>query len=114
MGESEDLPRILGPLAEDAAAAALGQAAALEQEPLSRELLVAAIEAAAPAVAKLRVSVPLCPCPAVMPIGKPFGGRSLAVKPLSRADILLIGCLSRFAAEVCASKCRLMGLHSSA
>jgi hypothetical protein len=53
--ESEDLPRILGPLAEDAAASALGRAAALDQAPLDRELLLAAIEAAAPAVAKLRV-----------------------------------------------------------
>lgn len=52
---SEDLPRIVGPLADDAAAAALGRAGALDQKPLDRDLMLAAIEAAAPALAKLRV-----------------------------------------------------------
>jgi hypothetical protein len=52
---SEDLPRILGALAEDAAAAALGRSGALEQAPLDRDMLVTAIEAGAPALAKLRV-----------------------------------------------------------
>ncbi|KAK9905917.1 hypothetical protein WJX75_008898 [Coccomyxa subellipsoidea] len=51
---SEDLPRILGALAEDAAAAALGRSGALEQAPLDRDMLVTAIEAGAPALAKLR------------------------------------------------------------
>lgn len=57
--ESEDLPRILGPLADDAPAAALGRAGALEQAPADRDLVLAAIEARAPALAKLRVR-PLC------------------------------------------------------
>ncbi|CAL8471952.1 g11494 [Coccomyxa elongata] len=52
--ESEDLPRILGPLADDAPAAALGRAGALEQAPADRDLILAAIEARAPALAKLR------------------------------------------------------------
>ncbi len=53
--ESEDLPRILGPLADDAAAAALGRSGALDQPPPHRDALLAAIEAGAPALAKLRV-----------------------------------------------------------
>ncbi|EIE23685.1 hypothetical protein COCSUDRAFT_63210 [Coccomyxa subellipsoidea C-169] len=52
--ESEDLPRILGPLADDAAAAALGRSGALDQPPPHRDALLAAIEAGAPALAKLR------------------------------------------------------------
>ena len=57
--ESEDLPSILGPLAEDGAPAALGGATALDQGPIDRSLLLAAIEAGAPALQKLRVR-PFC------------------------------------------------------
>ncbi len=56
MEESEDLPRILGPLAEDAAAAALGRAGAGADAAPARAALLAALEARAPALLRLRVS----------------------------------------------------------
>ena len=56
MEESEELPRILGGIAEDAPAAVLGGASALDQAPVDRNLLTTAIEAASPALARLKVS----------------------------------------------------------
>ena len=53
--ESEELPRILAPIAEDAPAAVLGGASALDQAPVDRDLLIMAIEAASPALARLKV-----------------------------------------------------------
>lgn len=60
MEESEELPRILGAIAEDASAAVLGGASALDQAPVDRDLLMTAIEAASPALARLRVGTALC------------------------------------------------------
>ncbi len=56
--ESEELPRILGAIAEDAPAAVLGGASALDQAPVDRDLLITAIEAASPALARLKVGTP--------------------------------------------------------
>jgi len=53
--ESEELPRILAPIAEDAPAAVLGGASALDQAPVDRDVLIMAIEAASPALARLKV-----------------------------------------------------------
>lgn len=55
MEESEDLPRILAPLADDAAGAALGRAGAGAGAAPSRAQLLAALEARAPALLRLRV-----------------------------------------------------------
>ena len=56
MDESEELPRILSPIAEDAPAAVLGGASALDQTPVDRDLLITAIEAASPNLSRLKVS----------------------------------------------------------
>lgn len=56
MDESEELPRILSPIAEDAPAAVLGGASALDQTPVDRDLLITAIEAASPNLIRLKVS----------------------------------------------------------
>ena len=56
MDESEELPRILSPIAEDAPAAVLGGASALDQTPVDRDLLIIAIEAASLNLARLKVS----------------------------------------------------------
>ncbi len=55
--ESEELPRILGPLAAEAAAAAVGQQPPQPADgpSLDRDLLIQAVEAGAPSLAKLRV-----------------------------------------------------------
>ena len=53
--EREELPKILGPIADDAPAVALGGASALEQAPVDRELLITAIEAASHNLARLKV-----------------------------------------------------------
>jgi hypothetical protein len=55
MDESEELPRILSPIAEDASAAVLGGVSALDQAPVDRDLLIMAIEAASPNLARLKV-----------------------------------------------------------
>lgn len=54
--ESEELPRILSPIAGDAPAAVLGGASALDQTPVDRDLLITAIEAASPNLTRLKVS----------------------------------------------------------
>ena len=56
MDESEELPLILSPVAEDAPAAVLGGAFALDQTPVDRDLLIIAIKAASPNLARLKVS----------------------------------------------------------
>jgi hypothetical protein len=54
--ESEELPRILGPLAAEAASAAVGQPPQPADGPsLDRDLLIQAVEAGSPSLAKLRV-----------------------------------------------------------
>ena len=52
--ESEELPKILGPIADDAPAVALGGASVLDQAPVDRELLITAIEAASHNLARLK------------------------------------------------------------
>ncbi len=59
MDDSEDLPRILAPLAEDAAAAALGRGGADGFGGPSREAMLAALEARAPALQTLRARLRL-------------------------------------------------------
>ena len=67
--ESEELPRILGAIAEDAPAAVLGGASALDQAPVDQDLLITAIEAASPALARLKVGTGLSPlCHSIWPL----------------------------------------------